>query len=75
MKSSKADAELWLDQAGNDLKYAQYTVRGEYHAQACFNAQQVAEKALMAMVYLRGERYVTGHSNRTARFRPGVDIS
>ena len=75
MKSSKANAEVWLDQAENDLKYAQYTVQGEYYAQACFNAQQVAEKVLKALAYLRGDRYVTGHSIRTARFRPEVDIS
>ena len=36
--------------------------REGFFAQACFLAHQVAEKALKALAYNRGDRYVIGHS-------------
>lgn len=62
MKSSKADARRWLGQAENDLAAAQVMVREGFFAQACFMSHQVAEKALKALAYYRGDRYVMGHS-------------
>ena len=62
MKSSEADARRWLRQAENDLDFARLALREGFFAQACFMAHQVAEKALKALAYHRGDRYVTGHS-------------
>lgn len=52
----------WLAQAEEDLRAAEFTVRGRFFAQTCFMAQQAAEKAAKAVHYARGERVVHGHS-------------
>jgi HEPN domain-containing protein len=62
MKNSEADGKRWLSQAENDLGAAQLMEERAYYAQACFMCHQVAEKALKALAYYRGDRYVTGHS-------------
>ena len=62
MKNSEADGRRWLSQAENDLSAAHLMVDGGFYAQACFMCHQVAEKALKALAYYRGDRYVTGHS-------------
>ena len=62
MKNSEADARRWLLQAENDLDFARLALREGFFAQACFMAHQVAEKALKALAYYRGDRYVMGHS-------------
>lgn len=61
-RSSAEEAWRWLEQAREDLKWAKrLAAEGGYHI-ACFLAQQVAEKALKAFLYARGEELVTGHS-------------
>ena len=62
MKNSHAEANRWLRQAENDLGAARVMQREGFFAQACFLAHQVAEKALKALAYNRGDRYVIGHS-------------
>jgi HEPN domain-containing protein len=63
MRASAADeAGRWLRQAENDLAFARVAVREGFHAQACFVAQQTAEKAAKAIAYGLGERLVIGHS-------------
>lgn len=62
MKDSAAEAERWLRQAENDLDFARLAVREAFHNQACFAAQQTAEKALEAVAYGLGHRVVIGHS-------------
>ena len=62
MKNSEKDGRRWLSQAENDLGAARLMADGGFHAQACFMSHQVAEKALKALAYYRGDRYVTGHS-------------
>ncbi len=65
MKPNPEDeAKRWLLQAGNDLESARFTMGGSFYAQTCFMAQQSAEKALKALGYLQGRRYVLGHSIR-----------
>jgi HEPN domain-containing protein len=59
---SREEAKRWLAQAENDLAFTEHAIRGGFHAQACFHAQQVAEKAVKAVHYLRGARVVIGHS-------------
>ncbi|MCH8062529.1 MAG: HEPN domain-containing protein, partial [Chloroflexi bacterium] len=62
MKNSEADGKRWLSQAENDLSAARLMEERAFYAQACFICHQVAEKALKALAYYRGDRYVTGHS-------------
>ncbi len=58
----KAEGSRWLEQAREDLKWAEMLAReGGFHV-ACFLAQQVAEKALKAYLYGAGEAVVLGHS-------------
>jgi HEPN domain-containing protein len=57
-----AEGRRWLEQAQEDLHWAQYLAReGACHL-ACFLAQQVTEKALKAFLYAQGEEMVIGHS-------------
>ena len=58
----RAEAEHWLAQARSDLEFARVGLREGFHAQACFQCQQAAEKALKALHYLGGARFVPGHA-------------
>ena len=62
MWDSRAEADRWLKQAANDLDFARVGLREGFHAQACFLAQQSAEKAVKAIGYSLGDRTVLGHS-------------
>jgi HEPN domain-containing protein len=57
-----AEAERWLRQAENDLAFGHVALREDFFHQACFIAQQAAEKALKAVAYGLGDRVVLGHS-------------
>lgn len=48
-EKDRFESQRWLDQAGEDLKAALVLQEGERYAQACFYAQQSAEKALKAL--------------------------
>lgn len=56
------DAQLWLRQAQDDYRFGRAALAGRFHAQACFIAQQVAEKAAKAVHYSLSARPVLGHS-------------
>ena len=58
----KQEADRWLRQAENDLAVVRMSVREGFYAHACFMSQQAAEKALKALAYLKGDRFVPGHS-------------
>jgi HEPN domain-containing protein len=58
----RAEGRRWLVQAENDLQFAALASREGFFAQACFNSQQAAEKALKAFLYARGAEQVMGHS-------------
>ena len=62
MKPARNEAERWLRQAESDLAFAELGAREGFPAQACFTSQQAAEKALKAILYLSGARFVPGHS-------------
>lgn len=55
-------AQDWYNQARNDLEWGHASAESGFHSQACFIAQQVAEKALKALAYFRGAELVRGHS-------------
>jgi len=61
-KDTLVEGRRWLEQAQEDLHWAQHLAReGAYHL-ACFLAQQVTEKVLKAFLYAQGEEMVVGHS-------------
>ena len=62
MKKARDEASRWLRQAESDLAFAELGAREGFPAQACFTSQQAAEKALKAVLYLSGARFVPGHS-------------
>ena len=56
------EGKRWLEQAREDLRWAEDLAhRGGYHI-ACFLAQQVGEKALKGFLYVSGDEIVLGHS-------------
>jgi HEPN domain-containing protein len=62
MHDPEHEARRWLRQAESDLLFARAGLRDGFFAQACFISQQAAEKAAKALHYLRGARFVPGHS-------------
>lgn len=62
MWDSAAEADRWWKQAENDLEFARLALREEFFHQACFIAQQSAEKAVKAIGYRLGDRTILGHS-------------
>jgi len=56
------DAAIWLRQAQDDYRFGRAALKGRFHAQACFIAQQVGEKAAKAVHYRLTGRPVIGHS-------------
>jgi HEPN domain-containing protein len=61
-RNNSTEGLRWLNQAQEDLKWADHLAeQGAYHL-ACFLAQQVTEKALKAFLYTQGEEIVLGHS-------------
>ncbi len=64
MRASDRTSRRWLDTARKDLDYARLAADAGFHAHACFNAHQAAEKAVKAIHYARGARMVLGHSIR-----------
>ncbi len=59
---ARAEAERWLGQAEYDLGFARYAFDGRHYNQACFIAQQAAEKGVKSIAYGLGERRVRSHS-------------
>ena len=74
----KAEAERWLFHAERDLGFGKLALEiGGFYTQVCFMAQQSAEKALKALLYLRGARLVQERSIselllRAADVHPGL---
>jgi HEPN domain-containing protein len=57
-----AEGGRWVAQAQDDLAAAELLAQHGRSAQACFLAQQVAEKALKGLLYYAGADVVLGHS-------------
>jgi HEPN domain-containing protein len=58
----RSEGHRWLAQAENDLAFAALASREGFFAQACFNSQQAADKALKAFLYAQGADHVLGPS-------------
>jgi HEPN domain-containing protein len=62
MKDRSGDARRWFEEAESDLAFARVGQREGFYSKVCFLCQQAGEKALKAVAYGDGERYVVGHS-------------
>ena len=59
----KEQAESWLFHSERDLGFARFGLEiGGFYSQTCFMVQQSAEKALKALLYLRGTRLIRENS-------------
>jgi len=58
----RRDASRWLIQAERDLDDARFSASGNRFNLCCFMAQQSAEKAIKAFLYLSGVEFAWGHS-------------
>jgi len=60
MRASVRTSRRWLSTARTDLNYARLAADAGFHAHACFNAHQSAEKAVKALHLALG-REAWGH--------------
>ncbi|MHC1591143.1 MAG: HEPN domain-containing protein [Candidatus Helarchaeales archaeon] len=56
--NNKREFERWFSQAEFDLGAARTSLNSENYEWACFQAQQAAEKALKAFLFLNGKRVI-----------------
>jgi len=54
-------AKIWLKSAEDDLRWAKHNLKGGFYPQACFAAQQAAEKALKAYLLEKTGRFDKVH--------------
>jgi HEPN domain-containing protein len=59
---NETEFERWFAQARDDLKAARDSRKAGHHEWACFQAQQAAEKAIKAFLFLHGKRQFISHS-------------
>ncbi len=64
MNARQVEVQRWFRQAQADLEVVCTLRSAGHYAAACFHSQQVAEKALKAVLYSQGSRVVLGHSVR-----------
>ena len=73
-RDSLSEAQRWLSQAKEDLRWADHLAKAGANHLACFLAQQVTEKALKAFLYAQGEEIVIGQSvTRLCRAAAGFE--
>lgn len=59
-----SEFDRWFQQAEDDLRAARSSNQAGHNEWACFQAQQAAEKALKAFLFLHGKRQIFSHSVR-----------
>lgn len=72
------DVQVWLDFATYDLKSAKWQYKGKIYTSCCYACQQVAEKALKALILSIGKVIPKVHSlDRliTTLKHLGIDVS
>ena len=62
MKTPLETARRWVAQASRSLGTTRVLVDNSLWSEACFQAEQTAQLALKAFLYLQGRRHVTIHS-------------
>jgi len=82
VKTPLETARRWLAQAEHNLRTAQVMLENNLWAMACFHAEQTAQLALKAFLFLQGRRFVNVQSIHTlaeecskydATFTPMID--
>lgn len=61
MQKVRETALLWLTKANDDLLWAQDSLESKHFAGVCFLSQQIAEKALKAYLFFKGEKLLRTH--------------
>ncbi|MDE0109450.1 MAG: HEPN domain-containing protein [Bryobacterales bacterium] len=64
MRASDHPSHRFLETARKHLNHARFAADADFHAYACFNAHQAAEKAVKAVHYANGALVVFGHGIR-----------
>ena len=62
MNNNRREFNRWFSQAKHDFNVAQDNLGLKHYDWVCFQSQQVAEKALKAFLFLKGERGLITHS-------------
>ena len=62
MKHRTEEFERWVKQARHELEAARKDIENRFFADACYSAEQAAQKALKGYLYLKGARSVWKHS-------------
>ena len=62
MKHPIEELNRWIKQAGHDLEAAQIDFKNKFFADACYSAEQAAQKALKGYLYFKGSPLVWKHS-------------
>lgn len=79
---NKADVRDWLAKAHDDIRFGESSISGGFYPQVCFISQQVAEKALKALIYARQDDFIPAqlkrikmhHLGRLLRFLHGLGV-
>ena len=64
MRTPRETARRWLAQAENELNITRSLADSGFWSGACFHAEQTAQLALKAFLYLKGRRFINIHSIR-----------
>ncbi|MEK7193887.1 MAG: HEPN domain-containing protein [Patescibacteria group bacterium] len=62
MRNFKQNAQRWIKEAEYTLNRAEQNCREESYSLACFLAEQTSQKALKAVLYFDGARFINIHS-------------
>lgn len=62
MKHPSEELKRWLKQAKHDLEAAGLDIKNKFFADACYSAEQAAQKALKGYLYFKGSPLVWQHS-------------
>lgn len=62
IQSNKEEALRWLEQAEHNLAVAKHNLKGGFHSDACYMAEQTAQVALKAFIIANKRRHVWEHS-------------
>lgn len=62
MKHPREELGRWIKQANHDLAVARANYKNKFFADACYSAEQSAQKALKGYLYFKGLRQVWTHS-------------
>lgn len=62
MPRSEEIAKIWLEKSQDDINWAEDSLKTGHFAGVCFLSQQIAEKALKAYLFAKGEKLIRTHN-------------